>query len=769
MRDSFVASGRWRLPLGAVLAAVLLAGGTDASAAEVPVEFVSNAPLTYDLATLRQAGELEVKLHNGSDSSVRVKVRVVEIEPPGKPDPALAALFPREGETKEISPGEEGAVTIPLAGAKDPAAGSYTGALVVTPERGALSRRPLTITVAGAAPAAEGAVLDAVRLPDVTLRAINFLPSPLAPAGPTALALAVLAALVLGLWWRWIGRRAHGSAWRMGVGALVVLLVLSAILLDVFEDQARQPGLQAITAESLPVSEATVNGRVGVALDGRGDVAELRVDDKRLSAKGLRHAGSYAGHLDLNGAADEGSAKAAVNVQDWWPWAAVAIALGVLLAYLTRRWFESDRPRTLLRLEGARVWHELTKAAAAADARPNWVPRRRVRTRLAAFELQLDSPAEATAAREQLDAIHAYVEDSRALRNRISEHEAVAATYHAQWVAENFGVPEGEVRALVRLQELLRRPFDDDEPDTSRSQLEAAEAEVEATGALLREGRELHALIAGHAASAERVGVMSGDPVVENEMRSTKTKLRAFGARVLRAASSEEVRELRKQVRDELAPLPEAATEVVSAGEMSVDELPSLELLDGGGLGLRESPLEPTAIGLHATIEMRVMAALTGSVTSGYTEDTFEVRAVIDGALPGLPVQWSINGQPELRWELVPPNGCTPWFEHRFPTAGEHRVALFDREGNELASRMVTVKSTGRLEGEQMLFAERDRRWVLVAGAATILSGMLSLYFSDAGWGTNDDYLKALLWGGAVAEGIALVGTLLGRVFPTSK
>jgi len=43
---------------------------------------------------------------------------------------------------------------------------------------------------------------------------------------------------------------------------------------------------------------------------------------------------------------------------------------------------------------------------------------------------------------------------------------------------------------------------------------------------------------------------------------------------------------------------------------------------------------------------------------------------------------------------------------------------------------------------------------------------MLALYLVDPAWGTNEDYLKALLWGGVISEGVAYVAAILARTFP---
>ena len=65
------------------------------------------------------------------------------------------------------------------------------------------------------------------------------------------------------------------------------------------------------------------------------------------------------------------------------------------------------------------------------------------------------------------------------------------------------------------------------------------------------------------------------------------------------------------------------------------------------------------------------------------------------------------------------------------------------------------------------------RRWAAIgAGMAGVLvvlrptgSGMLTLYFANPTWGAPADYLKALLWGSTVSEGLKYVNVLLRRVW----
>jgi len=44
-----------------------------------------------------------------------------------------------------------------------------------------------------------------------------------------------------------------------------------------------------------------------------------------------------------------------------------------------------------------------------------------------------------------------------------------------------------------------------------------------------------------------------------------------------------------------------------------------------------------------------------------------------------------------------------------------------------------------------------------LVGLVAMGSGLLALYFADGDWGQPKDYLQALLWGAATAEGLKLL------------
>ena len=62
-------------------------------------------------------------------------------------------------------------------------------------------------------------------------------------------------------------------------------------------------------------------------------------------------------------------------------------------------------------------------------------------------------------------------------------------------------------------------------------------------------------------------------------------------------------------------------------------------------------------------------------------------------------------------------------------------------------------------------FLEHQPPGVAFAAVIAVGSGLLALYFTNPVWGSPADYLKALLWGSTVSEGLKYVNILLHRVW----
>jgi hypothetical protein len=65
-------------------------------------------------------------------------------------------------------------------------------------------------------------------------------------------------------------------------------------------------------------------------------------------------------------------------------------------------------------------------------------------------------------------------------------------------------------------------------------------------------------------------------------------------------------------------------------------------------------------------------------------------------------------------------------------------------------------------------FKLTERQMATLSGLLAVLSGLLALYVSSDTWGAPGDYLKAILWGSVVSEGVKYVAALVARTGPAT-
>lgn len=61
-----------------------------------------------------------------------------------------------------------------------------------------------------------------------------------------------------------------------------------------------------------------------------------------------------------------------------------------------------------------------------------------------------------------------------------------------------------------------------------------------------------------------------------------------------------------------------------------------------------------------------------------------------------------------------------------------------------------------------------DKQMTIITGLLAVGSGFLTLYFESPSWGAPADYLKAILWGSVMSEGLKYVGNLVNREWKPS-
>ena len=116
----------------------------------------------------------------------------------------------------------------------------------------------------------------------------------------------------------------------------------------------------------------------------------------------------------------------------------------------------------------------------------------------------------------------------------------------------------------------------------------------------------------------------------------------------------------------------------------------------------------------------------------------------------------------------VPRDGARLRLPQDEAAPGEHSgQRFFDLLGRSRRDTkgVATVERPLTADELQLLFQQSELQMSVIAGVIAVGSGLLVLYFSNPTWGAPADYLKALLWGSTVSEGLKYVNVLLRRVW----
>ena len=170
---------------------------TSAQGSTATVSFVDDRPRTISYEDVVAKDGLKLLVHNDAMRTQDVTVRVIGLT--DSPDPAIQTFLSDDPVVKKgLPPGGSALALIPLS---DPSvepgnARTYSAVVVANGETGGLARVPLTLTAsADGSDAAPDPDLSPTFAPDLTLTAVNYLPSPLGATRPTLLLLVALSAL----------------------------------------------------------------------------------------------------------------------------------------------------------------------------------------------------------------------------------------------------------------------------------------------------------------------------------------------------------------------------------------------------------------------------------------------------------------------------------------------------------------------------------------------------------------------------------------------
>jgi hypothetical protein len=542
---------------------VALGADSAADGASPTVSFVDQAPLVLDqeaVEKLAKKGVLEVRIHNNLGVKQPVTLELVGLSDAS--DTGIATLFTRTNDTQQVDSGVTAVLTLTLAQPNpNPEPGVYTGTLLAFGGSGGLARRELTITyptTSGRTETAGENSLSPERPIDITLRAVNYLPSLLSDLRALGIFLTVAlitTALLFKDRLNTLGERLPRLVGMQNGGPfklLVALSVLSGVLTlyGLLEDGSwDSPSFHAISSQPIDLAPPVPDGNRGTVSSEGGSIAQLIASEGKLRPENLRGAEKYVGKYNLGGDTEKTGAAATVAIRDYWIYAVIAITLGLLVGFVLHRWFQEQRPKAKLRTRLERLRHNYD--ADISGSQPGYAdsPYKDVRIdgRLLSREGEINSlldAGETSAATEKLLVLGVYLDRFATLREKRRNLEnAVAELEQADLSRIGFDLADaGGYQAARRLLEQADDP----------TGLDSDEAELKAEVTRVDELTRLIEGISDQIKSSNRwlAEAASLKDACEGEqlekLGSAQVALKNAGQLALQASSSAELDEARK-------------------------------------------------------------------------------------------------------------------------------------------------------------------------------------------------------------------------------
>jgi hypothetical protein len=314
-----------------VVALLLLTPAPQAAAAAG--YFLDAGPLVVDLSA--EPHTVTVGVANTSPAPIRLTLSV---------SGAAAADVTVADPPKTSVPSGPGQFTLRLAPDAQPA----NGTLTLLGDDGTLQRRVLRLV--GGDPGSAALLIgtfEALTVARVALVPSLFRPVPDLRPWLTGL---VLAAVVTGLCAA--GHRlARRRAWQRcqlvaAVGTVLMVIVVLVVggRVATAAAYAVRDGV-AVAPWTASIWPATAGPQSASLVSDRGRRGRAVAEGDALTVASLEGAGSYSGVLNTRPTGDGGTVKLAVSVRDWWPYATVAVAIGVLAGVAVNVWYPRRRNR----------------------------------------------------------------------------------------------------------------------------------------------------------------------------------------------------------------------------------------------------------------------------------------------------------------------------------------------------------------------------------------------------------------------------------------
>jgi hypothetical protein len=763
---------------------------TPTSAAQV--SFVPATPLTLDFDELaRDAGRIKVMVRNDSPEDQRVEVKLVGLAASADSEnPNLGLIGPSGKVSKEIATGKTGELVLLLNTNARPNPGSYQATLIAAGSSGDQNTRSTTLEVtAPATPSTstseDAPQLDPQTITDFSVEGTNFVPSFITPTPALLLGGGLLLFLTL------VPFVFFTSKWRAGLVSILAFVGMPLFVVGLLwsfsggDEYYGGPRVSAVQVNPLPVGPDADRGDVGTLVAKDGSTAQATVSTGELRVEDVPRAGAYSGQIDLLKGLDTGAAKMTANVRDFWPFAFVVIGLGVWVGYLVTKYFTRIRKNERIGIDSDQLREGVLEDEArfSDQVRPglykNYSFRRLFDARLKVIRELLgnDEPSDTEEAKKKLEALRTYSDQVAGLWGKLIGLDASLRAIKAI-ANEELGVQE-PIFAVQAALNSLRKPLDDglslDEDgkglEDCRAELSTAVQSIATFLNYLGPVREYRRM-----AADKRT-----DEAHETQLRDLRRDLLAAARTLVTAPDDATMKTASTQAYTTwraIAELPEVRQpeewiEIKVLEDWLIGEAGAMNLLRDEGLLTVPNPDPPSA-----TITVAI-ARPDGDApgAKGDRDDTFVFTAKVKlpaDLTPTATLRWDFGDRTHFdSFDLLSVRDETTLSLtalHRYAGDGNFTVRLYDDNTGLVAgeTNVEVVAGPTKLERRRERFALNERRMTLASGVLAVFSGLVALYATSPTWGSPGDYLKALLWGTVVSEGVKQVTALVARTGPAS-
>lgn len=525
---------------------------------------------------------------------------------------------------------------------------------------------------------------------------------------------------------------------------------------------------------------------VGVVQSAEGEQGQVVGDGGRVSVHGIRRPGEYTGTLSL-GAGRE--AKVTVKVRDAFLWPALVLLAGLVLVGRLEQLSKRDLPRRKLHLRLERRRGELLavqrRVAGEAPSVPS-VTREQGSTAAFVFDNAVEAALREMAMAETDEAVAAWGETGAAYTKVVAFKDRCAKLLQDHGA---LATKLAAARRRLNTNDLLAEvPILDDVRDclavnaiTNERDLGEHEARVSAQ----------HETLATFTRTLELLDDMLRDPTLATADKETATTLRQT---LLQSpgplgAIAEDVATLATTVEREPVPMPVAVAPATAAAgadhvEVHVRDAESRALTRARG----SRRLLPVLAGLAAVVAV-VLAVPSLLLSGSDDEDTAPFRPTT--TVPSsVPTTTAVPAPPLATTTTLPPAPTAvapatvePSDLDRSPSTAARwgwavvlplllaalAYQLLSGPLRALGRKLVRSRTRGQdITALDAAVRNEERTFTYVSGLIVVLTGMSLLYFTDETFGSLGDYVKVLLWGSAVGEGVQLARRIVPRFGPAT-